>query len=89
MNDLDIKQFKEARGPNRVFGFMFKKNPEPLFFKMKKPSLAPIHSFFVKRPFLAIWLDEEDKIIEFKIINPRQNNIRPSKPFKTLLEISL
>lgn len=87
--ELGIPVIKEAKGMNKVLGLMFKKNPKPIFFKMKKLSNLPIHSYFVKVTFLAIWLDENDDIIDIKLVKPRTDNIRPSKSFKTLIELPL
>ena len=48
-----------------------------------------IHSFFVFFPFLAIWLDDKDKIIDSKVIKPFRFSILPSKKFVKLIEIPI
>lgn len=87
--ELEIQEIKEAKGISKFIGLMFKKNPKPIFFKMSKLSNFPIHSYFVRVTFLAIWLDEDDDIIDIKLVKPKTNNIKPSKSFKTLIELPL
>lgn len=71
----------------RARGLMFRKNPSPLLFIFKKPTMQPIHSFFCK-PFKAIWI-LEGKIIEEKIVFPFEISIRPNAKFTKLVEIPL
>ncbi|MBT4166215.1 hypothetical protein HOE04_04225 [archaeon] len=70
----------------KTIGLMFKKNSPPLLFIFKKPTRQPIHSFFCK-PFIAIWLNKENQIIEKKLIKPYQISIKPKQKFTKLLEI--
>ena len=65
---------------------MFKKNSPPLLFIFKKPTRQPIHSFFCK-PFIAIWLNKKNQIIEIKKVKPNQLSIKPKQKFTKLLEI--
>lgn len=73
----------------KAWGLMFKskKSSQALLFEFKKPVKMPIHSEFVFFPFIAIWLDKKNKIIEYQIIKPFKFNIRPEKPFIRLIEI--
>jgi uncharacterized membrane protein (UPF0127 family) len=75
----------------RTRGLMFrrKESSKVLVFPFKKETLTPIHSYFVFFPFLAIWLDKNNKIIEIKRINPFKPIIKTKRPFKTLLEIPI
>jgi len=54
----------------RFRGLMFRKKEEAnaLLFDFKKSVNIPIHSFFVYFPFVAIWLDNDDKIVDLKIV---------------------
>ena len=69
-------------------GLMFKtKNTENLLFEFKKETKLSIHSFFVLFPFLAIWLDKKNKVINFKKVNPFTPKINPKKSFSKLIEL--
>ncbi len=89
MEDLGIQQIKEAKGLRRYFGLMFQKNPKSLYFRMRKLSRFPLHSLFVKKSFIAIWLDENDIPIDAKLIHPGKSNVHPTKHFKTLIELPI
>jgi len=71
----------------KMRGLMFRKNPGPLFFVFKKPTLQPIHSFFCK-PFKAIWLNN-GKIVDEKIVKPYKLSVKPKSPYTHLVEIPL
>jgi len=75
----------------KFFGLMFirKRKAQALLFEFKKPTKIKIHSFFVFFPFVAIWLDRENKIIDFKIIKPFNLAISHKKQFKRLVEIPI
>ena len=69
---------------------MFKsKNSQNLLFKFRKPARYSIHSFFVSFPFLAVWLNKENKVLDFKIVNPYNFSVKPKVPFTNLIEIPL
>ena len=72
-------------------GLMFtkKENARALLFSFKKPWRMKIHSFFVFFPFVAIWLDDKNEIIELKIIRPFTFFILPRRPFSKLIEIPI
>lgn len=68
------------------FGLMFKsRNTDNLLFNRR--GKWGIHSFFVFFPFLALWLDEKNKVIEYKIIKPFCSYIVPKQKFAKLIEI--
>ena len=69
-------------------GLMFKsrKSGNLLF---EKGGRWAIHSWFVFFPFLALWLDEKNKIIEHKIVKPFSFYIKPARKFAKLIEIPL
>ncbi len=89
MKDLDIKNLKQAKGIKKYIGLMFKKNPEPLAFILKKEKKIAINSLFCKVDFIALWFDKADKLIDAKLIKPGQLKILPKKSFKTLVEIPM
>ena len=75
----------------KFLGLMFKEREKAraLLFDFKRPTKMKIHSFFVFFPFVAIWLDEKNKIVDFKVIRPFNFAISSKKPFKRLVEIPL
>lgn len=84
--DLDLEV---VEGLKRAFGLMFisRKNAKPLLFDFKKQTNMAIHSLFVFFPFLAIWLDENNRIIEFRKVNPFTFSVSPSRSYNKLIEI--
>lgn len=73
-------------------GLMFRRREKSsalLLFNFKKPVRMKIHSLFVFFPFVAIWLDDKDRIIEIKKIIPWRLIIFPRKSFNKLVEIPL
>jgi uncharacterized membrane protein (UPF0127 family) len=72
----------------RFSGLMFKSSKtENLLFEFDELSKIPIHSFFVFFPFLAVWIDDKNKIIEKRLVYPWKFSIAPKKSFKVLVEI--
>ena len=71
-------------------GLMFRtKNTSALIFKFKKPTRISIHSYFVFFPFIAIWLDKSNKILETKLVKPFTFIVKPKKRYVTLVEIPI
>ncbi len=75
----------------KILGLMFtrKKNAKALLFEFERPTKMKIHSFFVFFPFIAIWLDSDDKIISLKLVKQFKPGVSPKKPFTRLIEIPL
>jgi len=83
--NLDVDSCK-----NFGIGLMFsKRNSRPLLFDFKKLTREAIHSFFVFFPFIAIWLDENNNVIETQVVRPFTLLVRPRKQFYRLIEIPL
>ncbi|HLC87008.1 MAG TPA: DUF192 domain-containing protein [Candidatus Nanoarchaeia archaeon] len=72
-------------------GLMFKRkeNARALLFDFSDKTKIAIHSWFVFFPFLAIWIDDKNRIIDIKNIKPFSFNIRPKNPYKKLVEIPI
>ncbi len=69
-------------------GLMFKsKNSENLLFDL--PGRWGIHSLFVFFPFLALWLDEKNRVIEWKIVRPFSFLVFPRRKFAKLVEVPI
>ena len=60
---------------------------ENLLFEFPKETTMKIHSYFVFFKFLALWLDEKDNVIDFKVINPFIFSVSSEKPFRKLVEV--
>jgi len=75
----------------KFLGLMFtrRKKAEALLFDFKKPVDLRIHSFFVFFPFVAVWLDEKNKVIEAKKVRPFALSVGAKKPFAKLVEIPI
>ena len=48
---------------------------------------VPIHSWFVFYPFLIVWLDSRNKVIEWKVVKPFTLHVAPKKLCRRFLEI--
>ncbi len=86
-----IKDAKVCSYLGKVRGLMFRsqeKSPA-LIFQFPNKTKMKIHSYFVSFPFLAIWLDEHNKIIEKKIVKPFTFSVSPQKSYTQLIEIPL
>ena len=71
-------------------GLMFRtKNTSNLIFKFNKKNLLAIHSCFVFFDFLAVWLDDENNVLDFKMVNPFRIHVCSKKPFTKLLEVPI
>jgi len=84
-------EVKPVSGIGKFTGLMFSKREktDALLFDFKKPVKTSIHSFFVFYPFIAIWIDENNKIVKIRKILPFKLNEKPEKPFAKLIEIPI
>jgi len=82
--NLQIPDVKKSLG---IKGLMFcsKEKANPLLLNSAKP----IHSFFVFFNFLVLWLNSEDKVVEWKIVKPWSLHEKSKKKFSKILEIPL
>ncbi len=60
-----------------------------LLFDFKESVKLKIHSYFVFFPFIAVWLDDKNKILKKRIVQPFTFLVRPEKPFSKLIEIPM
>lgn len=86
-----LVEVKVCNGFERFFGLMFtqRKKAKALLFDFQKPIRLSIHSWFVFFPFIAIWLDDKNKIIKIKKIKPFSIPASPRKPFYKIVEIPI
>jgi len=74
----------------KVKGLMFsrRENAKILLFEFSNPIKNPIHSLFCPE-FLAIWLDNKNRVLEKKQVSPWKLSIIPEQKFNKLIEIPL
>ena len=72
----------------KVFGLMLRtRKTKNILFVFSQKTKISIHSWFVFFSFLAVWMDENNNVIEYRVVRPFSTTIRPKKLFKKLLEI--
>lgn len=72
----------------KISGLMFKsKETENLLFEFSSDTRKAIHSFFVFYPFFALWLDERNRVLDYKAVSPFRFHIAPERKYRKLLEI--
>lgn len=89
---IEVSNVKKCNWFEMFRGLMFRRRenaPALLLFDFKKPLRMKIHSWFVSFQFIAIWLDDKNKIIELKVIKPWRFFVLPKKSFYKLLEIPI
>ena len=70
-----------------IRGLMFRsKNTENLLFDNFS---GGIHSWFVFFPFLAVFLDGKNKVVDIKVVKPFRLSIKSKKNFSKLIEIPI
>ncbi|MBX4196100.1 DUF192 domain-containing protein [Candidatus Pacearchaeota archaeon] len=83
-------QVKKLSFLGRATGLMFKTpSTENLLFDFSRDSKASITSWFVFFPFLAVWLDDKNNILEWKLVDPFVFRIVPRNLFRRLVEIPI
>jgi len=84
---IEIKAFKvDLIG--KILGLMFRnRDYENLLFDFGYNGRHVIHSFFVFFDFLAVWLDDENNVIDWKIVKPFDALVQPKKSCRKLIEI--
>ncbi|MBI5803385.1 hypothetical protein HY448_01735 [Candidatus Pacearchaeota archaeon] len=68
-------------------GLIFRtKNASNLFFNTKGKNLA-LTALFVFFPFLILWIDKKNKVVDFKIARPFTTRITSKRDFYSIVEI--
>jgi len=80
---------KKAEGFLKARGLMLSSGRNNLLFEFKRDVRTPMHSWFVFFPFVIIWLDKNNRLLEFRIAKPFESFIMPKKKFRKALEIPL
>lgn len=81
---IDVKKVSFL---GKIRGLMFQRSSKPLLFVFNGRRKNPLHSWFVFFPFLVIWLDEKNRVLETRIIRRWSLYIAPRKPFVKVVEI--
>ncbi|MFH1307417.1 MAG: DUF192 domain-containing protein [archaeon] len=89
--EIVIENIKKCNSWEKFKGLMFtdKEDATALLFEFSKTGRQSIHSYFVRMPFIAIWLDSSGKIVEHKLVSPGNLSIKPEKEFSKLIEVPL
>ena len=76
---------------DEIFGLMFQKREDAdvLLFDFSGRKKPALHSFFVFFPFLAVWLDDKNKIVEIRVVNPFSFNVSSKKAFGKIVEVPI
>lgn len=89
---VEIPQIRKINGNSLMagIGLMFKNKEKAnaLLFEFNQDMNLSITSMFCP-PFLAIWLNEHNKIVEYKIVSPNKFSISPQKPYRKLIEVPI
>lgn len=88
---VNVSPVEKVSGFGKFRGLMFRrrKNAKALLFDFVRSVRQPIHSFFVFFPFVAVWLDSKNKVVQIRKVNPFNPYVAPKKHFKKLLEIPI
>ncbi len=76
----------------KITGLIFRtRNTHNLLFNFGRDARPAIHSFFVFFPFLAVWLDKNNEVIDARIVQPFTLSELPKnkRKFRKLLELPL
>jgi len=85
--EVDVK---ECRGLKKGTGLMFKnKRTQARLFDFGKPTREAITSLFCFFDFVAVFLDDKNKVVDLRIVKPFIPIIRPKKQFVRLVEIPI
>lgn len=83
---------KPCKWFEKVVGLMFSRREKAkalLLFDSTKPINYGIHSLFVFFSFVAVWLDEENNVVDMKIVKPFRFSVHSRKPFYKMIEIPI
>jgi len=87
--EITVRDTLKANHLMKLTGLMFSMREKalPMIFETKNP--LSIHSFFVFYEFLAVWLDEKNNVLDYKIVKPFSIREIAEKDFSKILEIPL
>lgn len=62
---------------------------ENILFVFSRNIYLSIHAWFVFFKFIVIWLDDKNRIVDWRIVRPFSIAVLPSKIFRKIVEIPL
>ncbi len=73
----------------KFIGLMFSRREKAgiLMFGFRRKQKIKIHSLFVFYPFVAVWLDKGNRVVDLKIVKPFSLCVSPQKSSFSLVEI--
>jgi len=71
---------------SRLRGLMFRFSLRPMIFVFPRNTRMSIHSFFVFRKFLAIWL-LNGRVVDMRVVKPWSFTVAAKGKYDTLVEI--
>ena len=83
---LEAEKCKSFFSKLRGLMFRSKKDFKPLIFLFGKANNYSIHSYFVNKKFLAIWL-LKGRVVDVKVVRPWSLIVRPKSKVDALIEI--
>ncbi len=88
--EIEIK-VKKCQGFRKAVGLMFcrREKARALLFDFKKLKKFNLTSLFVFFPFVCVWLDEKNKIIDIRKIKPFKFHVPSRKFYKKFVEIPI
>ena len=63
------------------------RNTQNLFFKKIFPKNSSLTSYFVFFPFLILWLNKKNKVVDIRIAKPFERKISTRKKFSHIIEL--
>lgn len=85
--NLDVRRVKL---PWISTGLMFRTNmTRNLLFEFSSPLRMPITSLFVFFSFLVVWLDERNRVVDYKVVKPFSFSVNSRKKFIKFVEIPI
>ena len=82
---------KECNFLQEGIGLMFsrREKAEDLIFRFRNEQKIAIHSFFVFFPFVALWLNKKNEVVDLKIVEPFTSYVSSSEKSVALVEIPI
>lgn len=81
---------KKIKGFRKYLGLIFKsRESENLLFEFYKDVNVSFHSIFVFFPFLIVWLDSKNRVLDFRVIKPFCFCFGINKKFRRVVEMPL
>jgi len=79
--EIDVKKSNGIRG----LVFRSREKAPALLFETKNS----LHSFFVFFPFVVLWIDDKNNVVDYKLVKPFKFYINSGKKFNKIVEIPI